>query len=202
MRSYRYMADISSNNGEISIPHYSRAGHAIIAIKATQFTNYVNPYHLRQASEAHDFGLTVVHYHYCQLGQTQQQINHFRNNYLKAWRDGDYICFDIEESDLDLNFSRDILGKAMVQTGHIPLLYSYRNDLETRLLGIKGYKKWVADYSENPIPYRVFSRQYTDGKYGPEPHFYSGIGKSDGSVVSAGPALVFYIRKLRTRKRK
>src|SRR5690349_10382773 len=98
MHNYQFMADVSSNNGNINIPNYSRAGHVVIAIKATQGIGYYNPYHNEWCNLAHEFGLTVVHYHWLVAGEsTQQQLNHFRNIYNRAWRNGDYICFDVEE---------------------------------------------------------------------------------------------------------
>jgi lysozyme len=208
MKSSELMADVSSNNGWISVDNYARAGHVVLAVKATQGQGYTNPYHYDQCNRAHEFGLTVVHYHYCDNTSIQGQINHFRNIYNRAWRNGDYACFDIEEPNLYTAFANSILSNYFAQAQHEPILYTYRADFEEKLRGVKvpGGRLWIADYSSNvvhvPKSYTLWARQYTDGKEGPEPHFYSGIGKCDGSYVSAGIAKALYLRKIKTRKRK
>lgn len=202
------MADVSSNNGQISVANYSRAGHCVIAVKASEGTGYTNPDHFGQCNEAHDFGLTVVHYHFCRPGDTAAQISHFREVYNKAWRDGDYACFDIEIPDLGTSFATRILKEYLVATQREPLLYTYKDFFEKKLHGVQipGNRCWIADYSpfviRLPKPYQLWAKQYTDGVEGPEPHFYSGIGKCDGSEVTAGVARVLQIRKIRTRRKK
>lgn len=207
--SYRLMADVSSNNGPISVPNYSRAGHVVLAVKATQGTGYVNPFHKQQCDLAHDFGLTVVHYHYCDVGNSPEvEISHFRHVYNKAWRAGDYACFDIEVPGHTGSSASAILRQYYLDTQREPVLYTYRSFLENQLRGVKipGNRAWVADYSSKvihlPAPYHLWAKQYTDGAEGPEPHFYSGIGKCDGSEVTAGVALALRTRKFKTRRRK
>lgn len=209
MRSYRYMADVSSNNGRIDVANYSRAGHVALAVKATQGEGYVNPFHEEQTNLAHDFGLTVVHYHFCEAGNSvSQEIDHFRRTYIRTWRAGDLACFDVEIAGLDTHYANSILGEFHGVTGHDPVLYTYRDFAEHALKGvvIPGRKLWIADYSSTtlhlPRRYYLWARQYTDGKDGPEPHFYTGIGHCDGSVLSNLVARRMYIRKLHTRRRK
>lgn len=209
MKSYRLMADVSSNNGQIDVPTYSRAGHAAIAVKATQGEGYVNPLHFDQCRVAHDFGLTVVHYHYCEPGNSiSKEIAHFRNIYNKVWRNGDYACFDIEVAGLDTSYANRILREYFNDTRREPVLYTYRDFAEHSLQGVvvPGKRIWLADYSSNPVHlpkrYTLWARQYTDGAEGPPPHFYSGIGNCDGSVITAGVASALWFRKLHTRRRK
>lgn len=203
------MADVSSNNGPINVPNYSRAGHVAIAIKATEGMGYVNPFHETQSNQAHNYGLTVIHYHYCHThGNVDGEIEHFRNTYNKAWRNGDYACFDIETEGFDVYSANQLLRHYYRLTQREPILYTYRNFVETALKGVKipGNRIWLADYSPQaiklPKPYVLWARQYTDGVVGPEPRFYTGIGKSDGSVITAGVARALYLRKLRTRRQK
>lgn len=209
MRAYQLMADVSSNNGHVDVPTYSRAGHVVMAIKATQGTGYVNPGHFDQSRVAHDFGLTVVHYHYCDRGNSiEQEIAHFRNHYNKVWRNGDYACFDIEVPGLDTHYANSLLREYFNKTRREPILYTYRDFAEHNLSGVTvpGKRVWLADYSSHPVHlpkrYTLWARQYTDGSEGPEPHFYSGIGKCDGSAVTAGVARALWLRKLHTRRRK
>lgn len=207
--SYRLMADVSSNNGPINIANYSRAGHVVLAVKATQGIGYTNPFHLSQCNLAHDFGLTVVHYHYSDVGNSPEaEIAHFRNVYNKAWRPGDYACFDIEVAGHTRAYADAILQQYFLDTQRQPILYTYRSFFENELAGVRipGKRAWIADYSTNvlhlPSQYVLWSKQYTDGAVGPEPHFYSGIGKCDGSEITAGVAMALRIRKFKTRRRK
>lgn len=206
---YQYAADVSSNNGVISIPSYSRAGHAVLIIKATQGTSYVNPDHFEQANLAHEFGITVVHYHFVEPGDNQAQIDHFRNVYIRAWRKGDYVCGDFEVDGLTGSSTSDFLRKLHAETTHEPILYTYKSFLENQLRGavVPGKRLWLADYSDvaptyDKNLYKLWAWQYTDGKDGPPPHFYTGIGNCDGSIVSRGPAFALHLRKIRTARKR
>jgi Glycosyl hydrolases family 25 len=202
--SFELMADVSSNNGEVDIASYSRAGHVAIAIKATQGTSYINPFHQEQSIVAHEFGLTVIHYHYCgpESGNEQEEINHFRNIYNKAWANGDWTCFDIEVPAFQGSNANNILLKYHEQSKREPVLYADRSDLENKFrhVIIPGGRKWEAEWNANPIT--TWMKQYTNGIEGPEPHFYSGIGKCDGSIINSGTARRFYLHKIKSRKRK
>lgn len=207
--SKNLMADVSSNNGPVSITNYSRAGHVIVAIKATQGLSYVNPYHLDQANAAHSYGLTVVHYHFVNISADREaEIAHFRNIYNKAWRDGDYIAFDVELGKIPVGEISGMLSRFWLKTGHEPILYTYWSYFLENLHGVRfpGNRLWMANYEENapiaPKPYNTVAKQYTDGEVGPEPHFFSGIGKCDGSIITNGIARRLLVRKIRTRRLK
>ena len=209
MKPSRLMADVSSNNGAISIPSYSRAGHVLIAIKATEGTHYTNPFHIGQSDRAHDYGLTVLHYHFCdQLKNIPGEIDHFREQYNKAWRPGDYCCFDIEVPGWDQNSANTLLRDFAHKTAHEPIVYSDYSYFQSNLNGIvfPGNRVWIAAYQLNQPKlskiYNVVAWQYTDGKSGPGPKFYSGVGKCDGSIISIGMATRLAVRKIRTRKDK
>lgn len=209
LRTRRLMADISSNNGPVSIPSYSRAGHVVIAIKATQGTDYTNPFHFDQANLAHDFGLTVVHYHYLNAtGNREEEIAHFREVYRKAWRNGDYCAFDIEIGDITSKEVSALLTDFSRKTTHQPILYTYWSFFQEKLKksAFPGNRLWMANYSNirprAPKPYYTVAEQYTDGQKGPEPHYYAGIGKCDGSIITKGMAVRLEVRKLRTRRKK
>lgn len=204
-RSFRYFADVSSNNGRINIQDYSRAGHCLLAIKATQGSGYVNPYHSEQCKIAHEFGLTVLHYHWLDTSAVGPQIENFRTTYLPHWRDGDYPGFDAEEEDLTTGFINKTLANYKLLTTHDPVGYVPLVKLEG--LVIPGKRLWFPDYNLNQyVPtgngFKLWSWQFTDGQKGQLPHRCAGIGNCDISVLSRGPALALYIRKIRTRKRK
>jgi len=213
MRSFRYFADVSSNNGVISVQHYSEAGHALLAIKATEGTGYVNPGHLKWCEDAHAQGLTVAHYHFCRPGERniQAELDNFRHAYLSGWRAGDYVVLDLEVDELTSgpltveSYAKSFLGKVIDQTGHPPVLYTYQAFREEHLknLHVPGGRIWLAKYSagEPTInhPNSLWAWQYTDGEAGPPPHYYSGIGKSDGSILNLGVAARLWVRKQRTK---
>jgi lysozyme len=199
------MADVSSNNGPISLDHYEKAGHVAIAIKATQGTQYTNPYHLQQSETAHGLGLTVIHYHFCQPGlhDWTGELNHFRNTYSKGWRNGDQVVFDLEVKEVNNTetYISVMLDAFTRFTNQLPVLYTYesfRTEYLTRLR-FKGDRWWIAKYSlgQPTLPKwaNLWGWQYTDGEAGLEPHFYSGIGKCDGTVLSRHQATRFLLRK-------
>lgn len=197
------MADVSSNNGIIHLGNYSANGACVIAIKATESDNYINPFHFNQCATAHALGLTVVHYHFARPGNVQAQIDHFRNTYLKGWRKGDYISLDLEDSNIPnpKQFAQEFITKFTQQTGHPIILYTYRSYAEELLSGIAfiGNRWWMADYTtiqpKLPKGHILWAWQYTNKAYFP------GIGKADGSVVNANVATRLLVRKKTTRRR-
>lgn len=198
------MADVSSNNGAINLAAYSQAGHAAIAVKATEGTGYTNPFHKRWCDEAHWHGLTVVHYHFARpRGTTGAEVAHFRGAWRSAWRKGDFLALDLE-----VNEGRDLAGyaaaflHALEGFGHPAVLYTYRAFRDEHLLGVHPKRLWLADYSSPLSNEHRWAKQYTDGANGPAPHHYAGIGDCDGSVLNVTTAAILAARKLRTGRRR
>lgn len=206
MKASRYMADISSNNGPVDIARYSRAGHVAIAIKASEGRGYKNPFHMEQCATAHSFGLTVAHYHFARPGarSISDEIANFRNAYMRGWRPGDYLVLDLEvvEGPNPRVYAEEFISQLERATGHPVVLYTYEAYRKEHLenLTFPGKRMWVAKYSDPAPTGSLWAWQYTDGVDGPEPHFYSGIGKSDGSILNWGVSFRLAIRKKRTRK--
>lgn len=211
MRSSRYMADISSNNGTVHLDAYAAAGHAMIAIKATEGAHYYNPFHQDQCQEAHHAGLTITHYHFCRPGQHDigAELRAFRTRYIRGWRKGDYVALDLEltEGQDAQVYARSFLAEIQRFTGHPPILYTYQSFREEHLQGLqwKGNRWWIADYAaEPPLQFERDGRwawQFTDGVNGPEPHECAGIGRCDVSILNAPLAARLWVRKLRTGRR-
>lgn len=205
------MADLSSNNGAVDLATYSDAGHAVIAIKATEGLDYVNPFHLYQCREAHKLGLTVVHYHFCRPGNDNPigEIYHFRNTYLRGWKAGDYACFDLEvnEGRNVSQYAQTICRQFERLTKHPPILYTYISFAREHLtrITVPGNRWWIAKYSNGQPklsrPMSLWAWQYTDGKDGPSPRFFEGIGKCDGSILTYGVAIRCWVRKKRTKEK-
>lgn len=198
------MADVSSNNGPgVNLATYSSAGHVAIAIKASEGTGYVNPFHKRWCDEAHWHRLTVVHYHFARPGRGDvgAEVALFHRTYLSAWRNGDYLALDLEvnEGGDVAGYARRFLG-ALAAFGHPRILYTYRSFRTEHLGGVKADRWWVADYSPPLSSEHQWAKQYTDGAEGPQPHHYAGIGACDGSILNVKTAAALWLRK-RTRRR-
>jgi GH25 family lysozyme M1 (1,4-beta-N-acetylmuramidase) len=204
MRAFRLMADVSSNNGAINLAAYAAAGHAGIAIKASEGVGYVNPLHKEWCAEAHWHGLTVVHYHFARPGHLSvgRELANFHHTWLEGWRQGDMLALDLEVSEI-----RDTAGyaRAFLQGlgsfGHPVVLYTYHAFRAEHLAGVKADRLWVADYSAPLSSEHQWAKQYTDGVNGPQPHHYAGIGQCDGSVLNWKTAATWWARKLRTGRR-
>jgi GH25 family lysozyme M1 (1,4-beta-N-acetylmuramidase) len=197
------MADVSSNNGAVDLHAYAKAGHAAIAIKASEGTGYVNPEHRAQCATAHHYGLTVVHYHFARPGRgdISAELALFHRTWLEGWRKGDYLALDLEVNEANSAwYARAFLG-ALKHFGHPAILYTYRSFRTEHLAGVKVERLWLADYVAPLSNAGSWAKQYTDGVNGPEPHRYAGIGQCDGSVLNRTTAAVLWLRKLRTGRR-
>ena len=100
MTHTRNFADLSSNNGPGALdgPAYARAGHVLLAVKATDGTGYVNPDWAGQVREAHAAGVGVLHYHFAErAGAPAVQAAAFVHTVSAEfnWR-SDGICLDLE----------------------------------------------------------------------------------------------------------
>lgn len=208
MRNFRYFADISSNNGTVDIGEYAAAGHALIAIKATEGATYVNAAHKAQSDEAHRHGLTVAHYHFCRPGRTSigDELTNFRRQYLRGWRKGDYVVLDLEIAsegeDLGV-YARAFTAEIVRHTGHPPIIYTYLSFRADHLAGVhfSGNRWWMADYTARQPENASWGWQFTDGVNGPQPHTMSGIGQCDVSLLNRPLALRLWVRKQRRGRR-
>lgn len=211
----RHMADVSSNNSIVNIPKYASAGHTRIAIKATEATGYVNPGHHVQAAIAHGHGLCVSHYHFCRPGVTAavDEMRHFWDTVRSVWEPGDNLHIDLE-------VEIETLGQRDLAEWHnrycanlyrisgvdcIPYMNEYYYGLMRDYLDAPKQRYWIAAYgSQSPRlkhGHELWAWQFTDGRVGPEPHFATGIGDCDLSLVNRGQVLADYRLSLRRRRR-
>ena len=67
--NHALFADLSNNNRYFNAARYRRAGHRLVALKASEGDGFVDERHARWSAEAHHAGLAVVHYCYCTPGR-------------------------------------------------------------------------------------------------------------------------------------
>jgi lysozyme len=69
--------DVSHYNGTIDWPAVAAAGIALVFVKATQGTGFVDPTFARNRDGAAQAGLLVVPYHFIDTGDPDDQADHF-----------------------------------------------------------------------------------------------------------------------------
>ena len=196
----RQFADISSNNSHFDAATYRHGGHILIAIKATEGTNYTNPYHRGWSLQAGGNWVSVVHFHFARpdLGKDpEREAAHFLSVALPLAGWWDYLALDIERA-TPFGWSHDPLWTlafddyVRAHSRFRIILYANRSTLESYhgWLGSDRKRVWDADWSNAPdyAPpgYECVFRQFTDGVFGPEPHSMPGIGQCDVNRMSRG----------------
>lgn len=203
MRPFRLFADISSNNNGFDAQSYRRAGHRLIAIKATEGIGYINPEHALWSREAHGHGIRVLHYHFCRppaAGLQSAEAATFWSVVKPTWQKGDLMAFDLETTGgQTYGWLRRYLGTLDTHlatiSGHHARLYSGEDFIRSLdpVGEVAGGLCWAAAYGlQKPVlprGLRVWAWQYTDGTEGPRPHAFAGVGRCDGSVLNLASAL-------------
>lgn len=141
--------DVSSYQGGINLANI--AGDFVI-IKATQGTNYVNPYMIQQINSARAGGKKIGLYHYAAGGGIDSEMQFFVNT-IKPYLKDCFIALDFEADAVELwgafgaESALELLKKLTAKT---PLLYIGLGD-ENRLSWSKTatetYPLWVAQYN-------------------------------------------------------
>jgi lysozyme len=207
MASNRYFADISSNNSFFDAEDYRKGGHLLVAIKATQGTSYVNPDYKKWVLDAHNHGLTVLHYHFATTNDPVAEANHFLSTTRNYFGKKDSLVLDLEVTAQDnpgqgytltnpVNY-RKWFDTQLFRHGHKAILYSYASYLRQYGAGLNPISKkvWVADYETHPQGGwwgNSWAWQFTDGEHGPKPHSCMGVGRCDVSLVN--PATYLRLR--------
>jgi len=194
----REFADLSSNNAEFNAAEYRNTGHILIAIKATEELNYVNPDHRPWSLHAGLNWVSVVHYHFARpdLGNSPAaEADHFLAAALPLAGWWDYLCVDIERAtpegwQHDPKWSQEFDSQIQRRSRFRSILYANRSTLvlsDEWLVG-DNRRVWDADWSNAsdyaPRGYTCCFRQSTDGVVGPPPHSLPGIGRCDVNRMS------------------
>ena len=197
MRYNPYFADVSAYQPDVNMHDYADAGHLLIAIKATEGVNYINPYHRGQAYAAGARHVAVAHYHFARpdMGNTpSSEAEHFWQVVEHLAGPYDYLILDMERATPqgwthDPAWTRAFDARIRELSRFRMILYANRSTLSTsdQWLYDPPLRVHDADYSTTPdyapAGYECVFRQYTDGVVGPEPHAFAGIGSCDGNYM-------------------
>lgn len=194
----RWFADISSNNPEFDAAEYRRAGHVLVAIKATEGTGYVNPNHKGWSLRAGLHHVGIVHYHFARPDLNdgpEAEASHFLRVVRGLAGGRDYLCLDLERAtpsgwQHDPGWSRAFDEYVQRNSHYHTVLYANRSTLQESDQWLTGDRKrvWAADWSAaasyRPPGYGLFARQQTGDGIGPGPHDMPGIGPCDTNYMS------------------
>jgi lysozyme len=150
----RNFVDLSSNNGPnaLDAAAYAAAGHVLVAIKATEGTDYINPDWAAQTHDAHNSHVSVLSYHFARPGSGKAQAD-FMLNFLRKsgeFHEYDAIALDLERGGGVQNPTRFMaeFDEACLQRGHENLVvYTEQSYHEEWGLAPKNGRLWIADYS-------------------------------------------------------
>lgn len=175
--------DLSSHNAAPDFRSLKAHGVDGVWIKATEGTNYVNPYYAAWHKAAAGAGLRVGAYHFARpdAGKSpSEQADWFVKHAAKPGRRDLRPVLDYEVRKTgggDEQWVRAFNGYVKATLGVGPLFYSYLALIgELKFSRPVGYGLWLADYTtvapKPPAPWeKIAAWQYTDkgelGTYGP-----------------------------------
>jgi lysozyme len=214
MRNRRYFADVSNNNSAVQVAEYAKAGHVLLATKASEGVSFIDGKHAGWARWAHAEGLTVLHYHFARPDAGNNpavEAGNFARAVRPLLKGGDYLCLDWERKNALRGFTATTWCEAFCRevkrlTGHTPIVYASESVFKSDLLGlhIPGGRYWVAKYGPPPADVgagrKVWGWQYTNGQVGNTPHGALGIGSCDMSVLNRRTAVALQLRAWRRRR--
>jgi len=192
----RLFADVSDYQKKFDAHAYAKAGHLLVGLKAGQGTGHGGAsLYSHRVGDAHAHRLAVAHYWYCEPQHpAAEQVRLLWDTVKPHWREGDYLVLDVETEPSSARWWLSVADPLLTKySGHEAIGYSYRSFITTQKLRVKSGRWWFADYSGRPSPLsglplgfgrRRWAHQYTDGKYGPLPHVFAGIGACDGSCLN------------------
>lgn len=197
----RHFADVSSWQGPLRMRSYAAGHYPLIAIKATEGEDYVNPLYVETALHAHEFTVPVWHYHFCRPDTDTAAVGeaaHFWRTVRPHYQPGDRLVLDIElhhpaGADALNQYLRLLDSRLHHISGIGAVGYTYDDFLREhgRTLQVLSAEWWIANYSARPgrlgAGRRMIAWQQSDGVVGPGPHRFAGInGPCDGSLLDPG----------------
>jgi len=157
--------DIASWQAGINLSKLSTTD--FIIVKATEATDYVNPYFGSWANKTLELDKLLGCYHFARPGDAIKQADYFLAKTKKYW--GKAIMFlDWEENAVPLgpDWAYTWCERVFKKTGSKPMIYmskSVCNDYDWRKLKEAGYDLWVAQYPDyNETGYKRMSQIWTD----------------------------------------
>jgi GH25 family lysozyme M1 (1,4-beta-N-acetylmuramidase) len=164
----RNFVDLSSNNGPqaLDAKAYAEAGHVLVAVKATEGLDYVNPDWAAQVHAAHEAGVSVLHYHFAQPGDPGPQASFFLDHLARSgeFHSYDSIALDVERGQRVPDPAVFVGGfdSQCASLGHGPLVvYTELSYHKEHGLAPAGGRLWIADYGVGFIN-GYWADQYAD----------------------------------------
>lgn len=192
--------DVSSYQPSVIWSLVKRAGFRFAFVKATEGPSYTNPYFARYWRELHAVGLAHGAYDFArpQAGWSGAADARRFHAVVKAAGGFDSLppVLDVEASVLSPAATHRWVAQWVAEirrlTGrHDVIIYTGAWFWDPRVAGPSlGTKLWVSGYASAVRLPRAWNRsefwQFTDGAYGPQPHYVPGIGRVDVSVYRGG----------------
>lgn len=194
----REFADVSAYQDRFEATRYRASGHVVVALKATEGTDWTDPTHAARAQAAHGAGLDVWHYHFAHPDTDPDAVGeaaHFWAVAKPHYQAGDRLVLDVELHHPGgaaglVRYTAALDAHLHHISGVHPVLYTY--DALLRETGpswqVSSGDWWVANYSRKPARLgsgrRMIAWQYTDGEVGGDPKRFAGIGQCDGDRLS------------------
>lgn len=147
-------ADLSSNNAPLTAAKYAKAGHRLVALKATEGTSYAWTDGLSAARAAHAADLTVIWYHFARPGSGVAQAETFLAHIAAEFKPGDALCIDCEVDGVNGKLVTAWLNRVHKAHPNADLwIYGGAYFLrDHNIRPVHGAKLWLAAYG-NTVPF-------------------------------------------------
>jgi lysozyme len=193
--------DVSSYQGQPDWGRVHRAGFQFAACKATEGLTYTDPTFARNWQQIKAQGMVRIAYHFAHADpgrDPRAEAQHFLNVVKDRGGTANGIpALDIEAGGLSgISFRRWVNAWCAEVQKHwrAGLIYTGAWFWNPRGGGSppRDWRLWVSGYTGSPPQVNGFGSwtlwQYTDGRYGPQPHSVPGIGACDISVFNGTTA--------------
>lgn len=199
MRQDRLFVDQYEGNNGCNFPEYVKGGRLLYAHKATEGIYHTDTKHKERVLLAHEHGLAVLHYHYCRPDQSDvsMEMHNFWSQVMESWQRYDFLGLDFETKakwetiPQAQNYIEQAWAMLHKVSGHTARPYGSTSFLKenTRRNWLRFKPRWQAQYGYDPgrsiWGTNWWAWQFTDGKYGPTPHYVKGVGVGDVSLLNA-----------------
>lgn len=173
--------DISSAQAGLDL---SKIPFDFVIVKATQGTNYTNPYCVGHVDQAASLGKLVGVYHYIGGGNAKGEAQFFVDS-IRNWVGKHVIAVDWEQYQNsawgDQSYLETVVSEVIRLTGVHPLIYGQQSVYDTIAAVGRKYDcgLWVAQYADmNPTGYQ--DSPWNEGAYVCAVRQYSSVGRLPG----------------------
>ena len=156
------VVDLSSNNGIVDVGALKRAGCEVVIIKATEGTNYVNPFFVSTVKQAIRLGLKLGFYHFYTGVDWKGNADHFYN-IIKPYLKYGLALNDYEGRAITLGgvqYAKNFTEYLAKKLGYTPMIYmglADENNYNWSSL-VKTTDLWVAQYNNMSPEYGFHPR--------------------------------------------